>query len=197
MQADVTQLREYWLERAVAFLNDMLVSHDLPVPDVRVSCGWPVSGGLRARGQVIGQCFSPKVAKDGKAHIFISPLIAESVEVLGTLLHEMLHASVGVQHGHRKPFSQPARLVGLDGPPTATVVSDALRPVLQHFVDEVGMYPHAPIRPLPKQKVGSRLRLYECSCEKPVKVRVAQDSFSARCLVCGELFVVVETGGNE
>ena len=197
MEQDVTQLREYWLEQSVVFLNDILTAHDLPLPTVRVSCSWPVAGGLRASGQVIGQCFSPKVAKDGKAHIFISPLIAESVEVLGILLHEMLHASIGTQHGHRKPFSQAARAVGLDGPPTATVVGDALRPVLQDFVDRVGIYPHAPVRPTRKQKVGSRLRLYECSCEKPVKVRVAQDSFSARCLVCDELFLVVETKGDE
>lgn len=35
---------------------------------------------------------------------------------------------------------------------------------------------------------GSRLRLWECGCERPVKVRVASDSFAAHCDQCGEAF---------
>ncbi len=31
---------------------------------------------------------------------------------------------------------------------------------------------------------GSRLRLWECECERPVKVRVASDTFDATCNVC-------------
>lgn len=197
MAHDVTQLREHWLECSVSFLSDLLVEHSLIVPVVRVSCGWPLAGGLRASGRVIGQCFAPEIAKDGKAHIFVSPLVFDSVEVLGVLLHEMIHASVGVKHGHKKPFSKAARLLGLAGPPTATVVGDALRPTLETFLAQTGAYPHAPLQPLPKEKVGSRLRLYECSCEKPVKVRIASDTFSARCLVCGELFLLVQKEGDE
>ncbi len=37
-----------------------------------------------------------------------------------------------------------------------------------------------------KSKVGSRLRLYICSCG--IKVRVAQDDFNALCLTCNEEF---------
>lgn len=35
---------------------------------------------------------------------------------------------------------------------------------------------------------GSRLRLWECSCERPVKVRVASDNFQAHCDVCEQPF---------
>jgi hypothetical protein len=35
---------------------------------------------------------------------------------------------------------------------------------------------------------GSRLRLYQCSCHVPVKVRVASDCFEAHCDRCGESF---------
>jgi hypothetical protein len=35
---------------------------------------------------------------------------------------------------------------------------------------------------------GSRMRLYECACAKPVKVRVASDTFDATCNVCGSKF---------
>src|SRR5947199_8423755 len=125
-QPELTVYREAWLQAAASFLLDHIVNHDLPCIDVRVSCGWPVRGGLARRRTVIGQCFAPSVCKDGKPQIFISPRLSESIEVLGTLLHELVHASVGCHYGHRKEFSQAARHVGLSGPPTATMVGDTL-----------------------------------------------------------------------
>ena len=38
---------------------------------------------------------------------------------------------------------------------------------------------------------GSRLRPYECACTKPIKVRVASDSFAAHCDLCESPFVKV------
>ena|SRR5579859_2017818 len=184
--------REEWLQAACNYLLDHMARQGLQPVTVRVSCGWPSRGGVGAKRTVIGQCFSPTVCADGKPQIFISPRLGDGVEVLGTLLHELIHASVGNACGHGKVFSQAARKVGLEGPPTATTVGDALRPYLQAFIDRVGVYPHAAIRPVIKKKVGSRLRLYQCSCAKPVKVRVASDDFQARCLVCDELFALVE-----
>lgn len=195
-QVNTVANREAWLQAAASFLLDYLVEHDLPRVAVRVSCGWPVRGGVARRRTVIGQCFPPALCADGTPQIFISPRLSESLEVLGTLLHELLHASVGCQHGHRKPFSQAARLVGLAGPPTATVVGDALRPVLLGYVERVGTYPHAAISIRAKARVGSRLRLYQCDCEPPVKVRVASDTFAAVCQVCESAFVQVVQDDN-
>jgi hypothetical protein len=192
MQYAATQLREAWLQDAASFLVDHMVKQGLPATAARVSCGWPSRGGLSARMAVIGQCFSPTICRDGVPQIFISPRLDESIEVLGTLLHELVHASVGTDKKHGKVFSQAARKVGLAGPPTATTVGDGLRPLLQSYVDRAGLYPHAAIVPHQKEKKGSRLRLYECSCEPVVKVRVASDRFQARCEVCDELFTLVE-----
>ena len=186
-QPELTLYREAWLQGAAAFLIDYLVERELPRVEVRVSCGWPVRGGV-SRRTVIGQCFPPSASKDGKPQIFISPLLSDSIDVLGTLLHELIHASFGCRFGHGKEFSQAARRVGLAGPPTATTVGDVLRSVLFAYVEQVGPYPHAAITVKPKDKVGSRLRLYQCGCEPAVKVRVASDTFQARCLVCGALF---------
>lgn len=189
--------REAWLQAAASFLLEHLGAHGLPVVAVRVSCGWPVRGGASPRRTVIGQCFAPSMCKDGTPQIFISPRLSDSLVVLGTLLHELLHASVGCEAGHGRLFSQAARKVGLAGPPTATVVSDTLRPLLLAYVERVGPYPHAAIMVKTKEKAGSRLRLYECSCSSPVKVRVASDTFAARCLVCGECFAQVVTDDHE
>jgi len=188
MEQEVTQLREWWLEQASRFLIAHMAQHGLAAPSVRVSCGWPSRGGVGSRAVVIGQCFSPQVCADGRSHIFISPRIAESMTVLGTLLHELIHASVGCQHGHGKVFSQAARRVGLVGPPTATTVGDSLRPLLTSYIERAGAYPHAAIHLQPKEKVGSRLRLYQCRCSSLVKVRVASNDFAARCERCGGLF---------
>ncbi|HZU68791.1 MAG TPA: hypothetical protein VFA09_16050 [Ktedonobacteraceae bacterium] len=187
-QPELVVYREAWLQGAAAFLMDYLVERDLPRVEVRVSCGWPVRGGVSRRRTVIGQCFPPTASRDGKPQIFISPLLSDSLDVLGVLLHELIHACFGCRFGHGKEFSQAARRAGLAGPPTATTVGDALRPVLVAYVQQVGSYPHAAITVKPKEKVGSRLRLYQCSCEPAVKVRVASDRFQARCLVCGVLF---------
>lgn len=187
-----SHLREQWLEQASAFLIEHMERCGLPAVQVRVSCGWPSSGGMGTTKVVIGQCFPPTLCQDGIPQIYISPRLSDSVEVLATLLHELVHASVGCQFGHRKQFSQAARKVGLDGPPTATVASETLRPALQDFVAQVGPYPHAAIIPKAKEKKGSRLRLYECACSPPVKVRVASDQFEAQCLKCDEPFTLVE-----
>src|SRR5690348_15284967 len=190
-QPELTSYREAWLQAAASFLFDHIAAQGLPRINVRVSCGWPVRGGASRRRPVIGQCSPPSLCSDGTPQIFISPRLSESVEVLGTLLHELLHASVGCQHGHKKPFSQAARKVGLAGPPTATVVGESLRPLLVSYVEQVGPYPHAAITVKPKEKVGSRLRLYQCGCTPPVKVRVASDSFAAVCLHCDKEFVQI------
>lgn len=194
MDEQEQQFREAWLYHAALFLFEHMQSAGLaPVP-VRVSCGWPISGGASQGGKVtIGQCFPPTMCADGVAQIFISPRIHDSVQVLGTLLHELIHAHLRGKYGHKKQFSQAARAVGLAGPPTATVVGSELRPSLEGYVTRVGRYPHAAIVPQAKEKApGSRLRLYECSCEKPFKVRIASDTFDATCNCCGALFVLVE-----
>src|SRR6266571_4497185 len=170
-EVEVKQLREYWLQHAVLFLFQHIQQCGISPQAVRVSCGWPSSGGMGLGRITIGQCFPPTLCQDGIQQIFISPRLADSIEVLATLLHELIHAALSCRFGHGKEFSQAARKVGLAGPPTATVASDALKPILGQFVEQMGVYPHAAIVPRAKEKKGSRLRLYECECEPPIKVR--------------------------
>ncbi|GCE18632.1 SprT-like domain-containing protein [Dictyobacter kobayashii] len=194
---DVKQLREWWLYEAAKFLLALMEEAGEPTVPVRVSCGWPSRGGLGQGKHVIGQCFAQEVCADGVSQIFISPRISDSIQVLGTLLHEIIHAAVGCQYGHKKQFSQPAKRLGLVGPPTATQVGPQLREVLQTFVDQVGQYPHAPIVVQVKQKVGSRLRLYECQCEPPVKIRAARDDLNVMCLDCEGGFALMQPEGGD
>ena len=132
-EPEIRQLREWWLFEATKFLLALMVEQGLEAVPVRVSCGWPSRGGMGQGKHVIGQCFAQEVCADGVSQIFVSPRIHESIEVLGTLLHELIHASVGCRHGHKKPFSQAAHKVGLVGPPTATSVGPELQVVLQNL----------------------------------------------------------------
>jgi hypothetical protein len=200
MQQEITKLREGWLQHAASFLTTHMAQYGLSCPKVRVSCGWPSRRALSNKTRVIGECFRPEMCADGTPQIFISPLLANSVEVLGVLLHELIHAAVGCKHGHKKPFSQAARRMGLTGRATATTVGDTLRPILESYVAGAGAYPHAAIvlggkaaansedTSEESKRPGSRLRLYECECEPVIKVRVASDSFQAKCILCNACF---------
>jgi hypothetical protein len=182
--------REGWLIKATAALCKEFKLND-KARTTHVSIGFPKG----ARGTAIGQCWHGKVSEDGQSHIFVSPVLKDPAEVLPVLLHELVHADVGVEHGHRKPFITKAREVGLVKPWTATSPNEACVASLALIAEKLGPFEHprlGPSRtakgePTPK-KPGSRLRLWECKCSKPVKVRVASDEFKATCDVCGEPF---------
>ena len=133
--------REEWLLKAVNLLAPYFKrTTSLDVPDVRVSVGWPGGGSRRTR---IGECWSGSCATDGLAQIFISPVLHEPVKVLGTLAHELVHATVGTKHGHKGEFRKVAKAIGLTGKMTATTVGDDLLPVLEGIAETLGEYPHA------------------------------------------------------
>lgn len=107
----------------------------------RVACG---CGWMRRSSKAIGQCFSPELAADGSTQIWICPTQDEPVSVLATLLHELGHAAVGVEHAHKKPFRTFQKRVGLAGKPTATFAEPGseLYNTLEKLAGELGPYPH-------------------------------------------------------
>src|SRR5437879_517916 len=80
---------------------------------------------------------------DDHFEILVSPVIADSMRVAGILAHELIHASVGVQHGHKGPFRQMAKALGLEGKMTATTEGEAFKRLLTPILEAVGPYPHA------------------------------------------------------
>ncbi len=126
MDDELQRFRESWLYHATVFLFDHMQRCDLSLVPIRVSCGWPLSGGAGQKQVTIGQCFPLTMCADGVVQVFISPRLSDSIDVLGTLLHELIHASFNGRFGHRKEFSQAAKRVGLAGPPTATIVGPEL-----------------------------------------------------------------------
>ena len=197
------RLREGWLVGAVVLLHEHMQECRVPTaPFCRVSCGFPYARRGLAADRIKGQCFSPKYSRDGMPQIFINPLYDDSIEVAAILLHELIHAGIGLHEGHGKLFSQSAKKVGLVKPWTATTASDGLRMLLEAHVQVLGHYPHAALVDLSAQRQpgesgsggqegsrqGSRLRLHQCSCQPPIKARVARDEFRAKCEDCQQQF---------
>jgi hypothetical protein len=109
--------REQWLTDLMHKLSPLLEAHQKGATACmdtwRVSVGWP--GGRGSKNRAIGQCWPDTASKDGRTEMFISPALDDPMEAAATLLHEMVHAAVGVRFKHGKPFSSMARAVGLVG----------------------------------------------------------------------------------
>lgn len=137
--------REDWLLSAASALKtEVLAPKELELPKVSVSVGWP-----RGSKTSIGQCWDKKSAADEETFsIFISPILVDSVAVLGTLLHELLHASLGLEVNHGAPFRKAMKAVGLSGKATATEVAEdsELYKTLATLSEKLGPYPHVALR---------------------------------------------------
>lgn len=122
-----------------------------------------VSNSLTGRKTWIGVHYSPSVSEGGYNEIFISPMIFESKQVLGTLIHELVHAMVGNENGHNHVFKRCAVAVGLTGKMTATTNSEWLDEQLEKWIAEHGEYPHKKMNLEGKKKQTTRLLKYVCT----------------------------------
>jgi hypothetical protein len=146
--------RETWLECAVVEVSALLRTlADVEVPMVRVAAGWPSSRGTSTKKRVLGECWKPAAAEDGVSQIFLNPMLDDVVTILGVLTHELIHAWDKGENGHKGPFVQVAKNVGLTGPWTATSVGPDLYPLLTDAAERLGPYPHSKLTPGVQRKV--------------------------------------------
>ncbi len=181
--------REEWLELAMRELAPLIAEHGRSVRDgLRASCGFPSRGATSARQRTIGQCWARQCSASGHGEIFISPVLSESLEVLGVLLHEMIHDVVGCEHGHKAPFRRLAVAVGLAGKMTATTIGEALARRLNAIASRLGEYPHGRLAVSGQlKKQGTRLLKCECpSCGYLARVTRQWIDVGALTCPCGE-----------
>jgi hypothetical protein len=158
--------REQWLHEMVSLLRVLFYQAGYLLPGtLRVACGWPSHGALRSKqGRVIGQCWHPLASADRHTEIFISPVLAAAEPVIATLVHELVHAAVGVEHGHGAAFKRCALALGLTGKMTATVAGPALQARIAALVAVVGQYPHASLdMEVGRKKQTTRLVKAQCT----------------------------------
>lgn len=166
--------REEWLTEAIKLMTPKFESNNYKVPALRVSGGWPSSGGTASKKRTLGQTWAPEAASDNVAQIFISPYIEHPLHleplakdacgVLPTLLHEICHPVVGNKEKHNKVFKKCATSVGLEGKMTSTHAGDECVLWLEKIAQELGDYPNArlDLTKGPVKKQGTRM--IKCTC---------------------------------
>lgn len=122
--------------------------------------------------------------------------------VLGTLLHELLHAeqeqtgNSSKSNYHNKEFRSRAKALGLIvdqwGHTSFAPAPSPFWDLLEKYGIEVPQLKE--LEPIivskPPCSDSSKLKLWICSCKpEPVHIRVAINDFRARCLKCAQLFV--------
>lgn len=167
--------REQWLNAAAAILLDEVIEPVIhrPTPLMRYSLTAPKTH-LKST-KVLGECWAKEASEDNHHEIFLTANLGnvDSVLILATTLHEILHAYDDLKNGHKQPFIDLCKRVGLEGGRTpkaacsftATIPSAALTVILQDIVDTIGPIPHGALnaRKSGKPTQTNRQKLVYCT----------------------------------
>lgn len=125
-------------------------------------------------------------------------------EILGTLLHELIHAeqqesgTLGksvTRNYHNNSFIERVKQFGLivnrRGQQCYAKTPSPFMNILEKYDVKTPLIIDEPVKS--SSRGNSKLKLWECACvPKPIKVRVAIKDFQARCLKCGKIFVLID-----
>src|ERR1700677_4444281 len=133
--------RESWLRSATVALRPYFESCGFPIPEnIRFAIDFPSTG---RKGSRIGECWHSSTSDDGNFEIIIRADIADPVEVLGVLVHELVHAVLPADAGHGKLYRDAAIKIGLEGKMRHALPNQLLRPRLVDVAESLGTLPHA------------------------------------------------------
>jgi len=157
--------REEWLMQSVEKVRPWFAAVGFVVPDnVRVSCGWPSKSALAMKNRRIGECWTKEASKTKQFELFISPYLDGTTRVLDVLIHELVHATVGLECGHKGEFKRCAVSMGLEGKMTATIAGKALQERLNALAKEIGAYPHGQLNRMHNGQKKQSTRMLKVLC---------------------------------
>ena len=154
--------REDWLLSAVDKIKPLFIQQGYDLPTVRVSCGFPSTG----KNRHIGECWSTTATNAAINEIYISPKLDDAVEVMDTIVHELVHAVDNCEHKHSAEFKKIALAVGLEGKMRSASAGAKLKSQLTEIAKDLDPYPHV------------KLNI-------PTIIRVYKPRPKARCSECG------------
>ncbi len=158
-----SMIRQEWVEAVTVELRALLASHGYEVPaNIRVSIGFP-KGGAGGHSKAIGQCWYAASSSDKHHELFVSPELRETTRVMGVLAHELIHATLGGEAGHKAPFKRAAVAIGLCGKMTATEEGPSFLTWAEPVVARLGAYPAGSLAVGGRKKQSTRL--VKCACE--------------------------------
>ena len=124
------------------------------------------SGKLDVKVKHIGLCYYDyQVGKEKfGTEIFITPNLTDPIQILGVLIHELIHAMTKGA-GHKGAFRWIAEAVGLQKPMVATFVASdtALYDYCQKLVKKLGKPPHKKWVPASGKKQSTRMKKVSCT----------------------------------
>jgi len=178
--------RQQWLRDIADSLAPEFAAHGKPLPtNIRLTVGFPSTGGTRQRTpRVVGEIHDSSRSDDNHFEIFISPVNADSVTVAAVLAHELVHAAVGISHGHDAEFGALARAIGLGGKLTETVASPAFESKIRGWTAAIGDYPHATLNVTGIIKQSTRLLKFVCP-DCGATIRASDKAFKQGQFKCG------------
>ena len=135
--------RNLWLGQAVVDLRRLFRGVGLPLPtQVLVASGSTmVVNGMPA----LGQCMPSTARADKLRMITVNERLVDPVQILGVLVHELIHAADDCRSGHGPWFAAWARALGLTGPVEGSYASPELRRKLESIANGLGSYPQPTI----------------------------------------------------
>jgi hypothetical protein len=135
--------RELWLEKAIDYLRPYFKEAGCELPQlIHISVGFGASARAESK-KVMGVTWSGFASADGNPHIFISPTLADTFEVIETVAHELIHAWDNNVSGHRGAFAEKALALGFTAPFSYTPSGPALQATLISMAAALGDYPHS------------------------------------------------------
>lgn len=157
--------REEWFAFISNAMRPMFEKVDAKIPDrFRVSMS-PLS---RTKA---GVCYDALKSKDQTYEIFIKVTEDDPMKVAGILAHELIHASVGLEHKHKGEFKRVALDIGLEGKMTNTTPGERFKASMVNIMIEAGDFPHAGLDLSTIKKQVTRLKKAECkACGYTVRV---------------------------
>ena len=189
-----------WFETATQKLDDVLfrpLGYQVP-KNIRIMVAPIKKSKNTSANTTLGVCH-PSSWSHGVniIHLNISTTDkTDSVNVLATLIHELIHAIDDNKSGHKKggAFDKMARAVGLDGMLTATYAGKELESRLNKLIKEIGKFPAQAVSLEGLRSDTCRNIKLECSgtddviCDHGFNInrQRIEEMTTHKCLSCGE-----------
>jgi hypothetical protein len=133
--------REAWLRAATNELRPHFLKLGLVIPEaIRFSIAFTSAG---KKGKVAGEVWPAEATDDGHCELIIRADFADPLDVLGILVHQLIHAALPPDAKHGKPFRDAALRLGLEGPMRHALPGASLRERLNALATVLGPLPHA------------------------------------------------------
>lgn len=153
---NVHESRDMWLRAATSALRPYFEGCGYMLPEnIRYAVAFTSAG---RKGSLPGETWH--ASEDGHFEIIIKADQFDAVEILGVLVHQLIHAALPPDAGHGKVFKEAMMQLGMIGAPRYCMPGPLLRRQLEDIAAGLGPLPHAKLdieaNPLDRGKPADR-----------------------------------------